>query len=319
MENIIVLISVIVMDWLLGDPLGWPHPIIYMGKLIQTLEKIIRKYFENLFVGGFFLLGLSLFIVLISVSIILKGSMVIHPYFHTIVTIYLLYTGIAAKCLHTEVKKVIKGLYQSIEEGRKYLSYLVGRDTANLTQEQVIKGAIETTAENTIDGVIAPLFYIGIGFLVGYPIHFLFAYKLVNTLDSMVGYIVEPYKDIGFASAKADDILNYIPARIGSLFMVLSSLLLKLNWKNSWRILVRDRRNHKSPNCGYPEAVVAGALKIQLGGTHKYFDTIVEKPTIGDLDKKPESVMIEDTIKIMYVTELLFTLFFIIVYLLIYF
>ncbi|TCK98630.1 adenosylcobinamide-phosphate synthase [Natranaerovirga hydrolytica] len=314
--NALLLLSSVLLDWILGDPPNWKHPIIYIGKLIQYQENNIRKHIKNLFAGGFLLAIGTILSVVAIIQCLLFLAQWVSPVLVQIITIYLMYTGLAAKCLSVEVKKVIKGLTQDIQTGRKSLSYLVGRDTSQLTEEEIIKGAIETTAENTIDGVIAPLFYIGIGFLIGMPVQCLYLYKTVNTLDSMVGYNVEPYREIGYASAKLDDILNYIPARIGSLVMVIATYCLKLDWKNSIRILIRDRRNHKSPNCAYPESVIAGALNIQLGGTHTYFDKVVEKPTIGDQKTNPNASMIHHTIKVMYLSEgisvMLLTLFLII-------
>jgi adenosylcobinamide-phosphate synthase len=306
--SIVIFVGVILLDWWLGDPLGWPHPILYIGKLIQGLEIVIRKSKINLYLGGFILLGISLFSVLALITGLLYLAGWVHPLLRTCITIYLLYTALAAKCLDVEVRKVVKGLGEGLEEGRKYLSYLVGRDTRSLSEEGVIKGAIETTAENTIDGVLAPLFYMGIGFILGVPVQWVFAYKVVNTLDSMVGYMVEPYREIGYGSAKLDDVLNYIPARIGSVCMVISTKLIGLDDQKAWKILKRDRRNHKSPNCGYPESVIAGALDIQLGGNHIYFDQMVEKPTIGDKKKVPNRNMIDETVKIMYIAEVIMAL-----------
>ncbi len=313
--SIIKIIIVIILDYILGDPPNWPHPIRYIGLSISKYEKIIRKSGVNLKIGGFVLVFLSLVTALISSTIILKVANLIHPILEAIIIIYLLYTCIAAKCLDIEAKKVHNAVYvRDIQRSRKQLSYLVGRDTSQLSFEEVIRGVVETVAENTVDGVLAPLFYMMIGFYFGYPVHFAISYKVINTLDSMVGYIQEPYKEIGYASAKLDDIVNYIPARIGSLLMILSGGLLGYNMKQGFRILVRDRKNHKSPNCGYPEAAVAGLLGIQLGGTNTYFGEKLYKPTIGDSITCLREEHITNTIKIMYGAELLSVLVFISIY-----
>ncbi|MCT4542248.1 MAG: adenosylcobinamide-phosphate synthase CbiB [Vallitalea sp.] len=306
MKTIIILFLAVLLDSIFGDPLNVPHPIIYIGKLISKLEKLIRKSKINLKLGGFILLILTVGITMGVISIILFISNLIHPYVRDIVTIYFLYTSLAAKCLKDEVLKVWSAIDKNdLDLSRKQLSYLVGRDTTNLTKEEVIRGAIETTAENTVDGVLAPLIFIGIGFIVDMPVQFVFAYKAVNTLDSMVGYIHCHYKEIGFASAKTDDIFNFIPARIGSLFMLIAGGILGYDIKNGWKILKRDRKNHKSPNCGYPESAVAGLLNIRIGGTNTYFDEVVIKPTIGDSIEKLNKDHIIKSTKIIYVSELI--------------
>lgn len=306
MDSSILLLIVVALDFILGDPPNWPHPIKWIGLSISRYEKAIRKSGLNLRMGGFILTLLSLTTVLTVSTLILKVAQLIHPLLEIIITIYLLYTSIAAKCLDVEAKKVYKAVHKKdIEKSRKMLSYLVGRDTSQLDFEEVIRGVVETVAENTIDGVLAPLFYMGIGFYFGVPVQFALGYKVINTLDSMVGYLQEPYIEIGYASAKLDDIANYIPARIGSLFMVLAGGLLGYNVKQGFKVLIRDRRNHKSPNCGYPESAVAGLLKIQLGGTNTYFGQRVYKPTIGDKDTPLTAKHIINTIKIMYGAEFL--------------
>ncbi len=306
MGNKILLIVVVVLDLLLGDPPNWPHPIRYIGWSINKYEKIIRDRVKNLKVGGFILVFLSLITAISISTLILKITMLIDPVLAIIATIYLLYTLLAAKCMDVEARKVHGAVCEeNIEKSRKKLSYLVGRDTSQLNLEEIIRGLIETIAENTVDGVLAPLFYMAIGFYFGLPVQFTLAYKVINTLDSMVGYAQEPYKEIGYASAKLDDIVNYIPARIGGFLMVVGGGLLGYDIKEGFRILIRDRRSHKSPNCAYPESAVAGLLQIQLGGTNTYFGEKIHKPTIGDKARAVTSKHIIDTIKIMYGSEFL--------------
>lgn len=314
MDSRILLIIVIVLDFILGDPPNWPHPIRYIGWSISRYEKAIRRSKINLKIGGFLLVLLSLGTTLIVTTLALKLTTYIHPLLGIIFTVYFLYACIAAKCLDVEAKKVHSAvLEKDIEKSRKKLSYLVGRDTTQLSFEQIIKGVVETVAENTVDGVLAPLFYMVIGLYFGAPVQFALGYKVINTLDSMVGYLQEPYREIGYASAKLDDIVNYIPARIGSFFMILAGGLLGYDIKEGIRILIRDRKNHKSPNCGYPESAVAGLFRIQLGGTNTYFGQTVYKPTIGDGTISVTERNIINTIKIMYGAEVLMVLGFIII------
>lgn len=305
MSNILILLAACLLDYFIGDPPSWPHPIRYIGMIIKKYENLIRSCkWINLKVGGFFLTGLTVGTVVFIVHLMLMLAELMHPVVNLILSIYLIYTSLAAKCLDVETMKVHNALAnKDIYEGRKMLSYLVGRDTSQLNKGEIIRGAVETVAENTIDGVLAPLFYIAIGFFLGLPVEMAFLYKAINTLDSMVGYIQEPYTEIGFASAKLDDIVNYIPARIGSLLMLVSGAVQGYNFKNGFNILLRDRKNHKSPNCGYPESAAAGLLQVQLGGTNKYFGQILYKPTIGDKIFELEPSHISDVIKVMYGSE----------------
>lgn len=301
----------VLLDWLVGDPPNWPHPVRFIGWLISKFEKIIRRFSNNLYVGGFVLMFLTVSTV---VALYTLAASICHPYFLKILDIYLLYTCLACKCLKDEAIKV-KHLIQSnqIEASRKELSYLVGRDTDTLTEEQVLRGIIETVSENTVDGILAPLFYMLVGSLfvfngLSLTVVLALIYKSVNTLDSMVGYMQAPYKEIGMISAKTDDLLNFIPARLGAVFMLLAGVILKLNFKNGFDMMVRDHKNHKSPNCGYPESVTAGLLGIQLGGTNVYFGEQVYKPTIGNKLRTFEVMDIDKSVKVMYVSESLLLL-----------
>ncbi|MBI5894054.1 MAG: cobalamin biosynthesis protein CobD, partial [Deltaproteobacteria bacterium] len=175
------------------------------------------------------------------------------------------------------------------------------RETQNLSEQEIYRAVVETVSENTSDGIIAPLFYLAIG---GPALAL--AYKDVNTLDSMVGYKNEKYKNLGWFSAKMDDAANYIPARLTALLMIISSFLLRLDWKNSLKIVWRDSRNHASPNAGWPEAAVAGALNCQLGGDNYYFGSLVKKHLIGDKISILDKYMVKKTIRIMHLTAILF-------------
>lgn len=212
-----------------------------------------------------------------------------------ILEVFWMYQILAMKSLKTESMKVFDALMQKdINQARKRLSWLVGRDTEILSSEEVIKADVETIAENTTDGVIAPMIFMAIG---GAPLGF--AYKAINTLDSMVGYRNEKYRYFGTASARTDDAANFIPARIAGILMVVSAFLLRYDGKNAWKCFLRDRNKHLSPNSAQTESACAGALGIQLGGTHDYFGKAVEKPTIGDERRQPISADIKSANRLM--------------------
>ncbi len=303
------LILGILLDLFIGDPENFPHPVVFMGKIISLEEKFFRKIFKSnkgLKVSGLLMVAINMFISFFIPFIILSNLKPYKTLYH-IVNIYLIFTCIAARCLHKEGMKVYHGLETSIEEGRHRLSFIVGRDTSYLNEEEIIKADVETISENTADGVIAPIMYI---MILGVPGGFL--YKMINTMDSMVAYKNEKYKDLGYFPAIVDDLFNYIPARVTGVLMCLSSLF-KYDVKNGFKIMWRDRKNHKSPNAPYPEGAVAGLLNIQLGGDNYYFGKLVEKPTIGDEIRPIEKDDIKKTIEIMYRTEILLILIYLII------
>lgn len=301
-RNIIYVFIAMIIDFILGDPSWLPHPIIYIGKLIGKLEKIFRKRFENnykLKICGGLMVIIVCFTTYIIPYILLRFSMINIYLFH-ILNILIIWTTLAAKSLKKAAMEVYDGLEKDdINEARLKLSYIVGRDTENLTKEEIIRADVETVAENTADGIIAPMFYAIIG---GAPLAMM--YKGVNTMDSMVGYLNEKFKNIGFFPAKVDDVFNFIPARITGILMCLMAFVVKGNILKAFKIMIRDRKNHKSPNCAYPEAATAAALKIQLGGTNVYFGETIYKPTIGDKVKELEPIDIKNTIKLMYASEI---------------
>lgn len=290
-----------ILDLIIGDPYSFPHPVRFIGNLIRFIENKIRKIFKSnnqLKIGGFILWILTVGITFLVTYLILRAFS-INKILFFIISSLILYTTLSTKCLADEAKKIYNVLKTGdIEKSRKQLSYIVGRDTTQLNEQEIIRATVETVAENTVDGIISPMLY---GFIGG-PV-LAMSYKAINTLDSMVGYKNEKYGDIGFASAKIDDIANYIPARITPIFMMVASLILGFNAKESLKIAIRDRKNHKSPNCAYSEGSVAGALGIQLGGTNIYFGKEVYKPTIGDKKRELEIEDIIRTNKIMYLTS----------------
>ena len=310
--NIISIYTGYALDLIIGDPYSFPHPVRFIGKLISIVEKYIRKITSTdrgLKIAGFFLWFITVgvtFVVTYFVVILFKFN----NFAYFIVNSILIYTTLATKCLKDESTKIYKVLKTGdIEKSRVQLSYIVGRDTTHLNEKEIVRATVETVAENTVDGIIAPLFY---GFIGGAPLAM--AYKAINTLDSTVGYKNDKYYYLGFASAKIDDIANYIPARIGVLLLALGSLFTGFNFKNALKIGIRDRKNHKSPNCAFSEGAVAGALGIQLGGTNIYFGKPVYKPTIGDKRREIEVEDIVRTNKIMYGASIISILIFTIIY-----
>ena len=301
--NILSIYIGYIIDLIIGDPYSFPHPVIYIGKLIKCLENNIRKIFKKekyLKFAGFILWFITVGTTYLLTYLIIKLSK-FNSIIFLIVNSFIIYTTLATKCLKDEAIKIYDILKSGdIYESRKQLSYIVGRDTSSLNEAEIIRATVETVAENTVDGIISPMFYAFIG---GAPLAM--AYKAINTLDSMVGYKNDKYINLGFASAKIDDIANYIPARICIIFMTIASLILRFNYKNCFKISIRDRKNHKSPNCAYPEGAVAGALGIQLGGTNIYFGKPVYKPTIGDKYREIEIEDIKKTNKIMYLSSIL--------------
>jgi adenosylcobinamide-phosphate synthase len=277
-HDYLIIPAAVVLDLLLGDPRWFPHPVVAIGKLIKSLEKMLRSLIPNERVGGILLLFLTVGITAGSAWLLLKGACAISPYTGFMVAVILSWNCLAARSLHRESALVADALTQGdLGAARKFLSFIVGRDTEELGEGEVWRGAVETVAENSSDGVIAPLLFL----MLGGPVLGL-AYKAVNTLDSMVGYRNERFLQFGWASARFDDLVNWLPARLTGALMVMVSPFVGLDMKGAWRMMLRDGRNHSSPNSGIPEAAASGALGVQLGGTNRYFGKVVEKPTIGD-------------------------------------
>lgn len=274
-----LIIAAFLLDLLLGDPYHWPHPVKWIGNFISWF---LERFTENKTDQEKYRLGILLWAVTVlgtglATSILLRVSFWLHPFVGSLCYIYLAYTTLATKSLAIEGKKVYQKLkLEGIVPARKQVAMIVGRDTSELTEEEITKATVETIAENTSDGVVAPLLCL----FIGGPV-LAMMYKAVNTLDSMVGYVTPKYRAIGWFSAKMDDLWNYLPARITWAFLLAAAKLLRLNSRNAWEVGRADCRKHKSPNSGFPEAVVAGALGIQLGGTHLYHGVEIYKPTIG--------------------------------------
>lgn len=264
-----VLLAAYVIDRVVGDPRSLPHPVVLMGKVISALERIIRRFpmqprslkragvlLPLIVAGGSWMLTAVLVWLLHGISSWLGWA----------AEAWLISTTIASKGLKDAGMAVYVELSKGdIPAARRALGMIVGRDTASLDTPEIVRGTVETVAENIVDAVISPLFYALLG---GAPLAM--AYRAVNTLDSMVGYKNDKYLNLGWASARLDDVANYIPARVTALLLTLCARLLRLDWRNCWRMVRRDARLHPSPNSGYPESAVAGALGIRLGGENVY-------------------------------------------------
>ena len=308
MKILCVCLIGMILDWIFGDPVWLYHPVRIIGKWIAFLEKILRKLAgdqegneKKLLIAG----GILWILVILASAAVPMGILYLAEKFSPcaafVLECFWCYQLLAARSLGKESKKVYKKLIQDDLPGaRLAVSMIVGRDTENLTVEGVTKAAVETVAENTNDGVIAPLIYM----LIGGPI-LGFVYKAVNTMDSMVGYKNEKYLYFGRVAAKMDDVAGFIPARISALLMILASCLLGMDGKNALWIWKRDRRRHASPNAAQTEAVCAGALQVQLAGDAWYFGVKHEKETIGDPIRKIEPKDILRSEKLMIGTEVL--------------
>ncbi len=305
MELVYVVLLGFLIDLILGDPPWMPHPVIYIGRLISLCEKILRKVFPKTergeIIAGFFLTVTVIGISTVLPYFVLYCFEYVNPWIKYALEIFWCWQIFASKSLAKAAKQVRNEIEKNdIKEARKYVSYIVGRDTQALDFKQIIKAVCETVAENTSDGIIAPMFYLIIG---GVPMGFF--YKAGNTLDSMVGYKNEKYLNFGKVSAVFDDILNFIPARITGFVMCIASFLCGLNGKNAFKIFFRDRRNHVSPNAGNPESACAGALGVELLGDASYFGKVYKKKTIGDALKEIENSDIEKTNRLMYASAVL--------------
>ncbi|MFB9134128.1 adenosylcobinamide-phosphate synthase CbiB [Vibrio olivae] len=304
MNTLLIGLAAFILDWLLGDPPRWPHPVRWMGCLISWLETRLRRHAMQGFAR--YVAGGLLWIVVVGISGVgcwwlLEQLESIHPMLRVIIEIWLGFTTLAGKCLKQSAYAVLIPLKSGdIAHARQMLSYIVGRDTSKLDHQQITRATVETVAENTIDGVIAPMLFL---FLGGVP--WAVAYKAVNTLDSMVGYKNERFREMGFVSAKMDDIANFLPARIGWLMLALSAVVLRLDARAALKVGWRDRYNHKSPNSAWSEAAVAGALGVKLGGPSQYFGEWVDKPWIGDKRRDIEIHDIALACRLMLVSSIL--------------
>ncbi|PLX98121.1 MAG: cobalamin biosynthesis protein CobD [Desulfuromonas sp.] len=299
--DIWLLLAAFALDLLVGDPRFMHHPVIYIGTLINWLELLLASMLDNRKLAGFLLCGSVVAVTGGLTWLVLLVALRLHPVIHGLISLYLAYTTIALRQLHIESREVVHLVERGqLDAARRSLSLIVGRDTAKLDEEQILQACIETVSENTSDGVIAPLFYL----FLGGPV-LAMIYKAANTLDSMVGYRDDRYREMGWVSARFDDLLNLVPARLTGLLMVIASFPLALNPWAALKVMLRDARKTSSPNAGYPEAAAAGALGIQLGGPARYFGEMVEKPFLGDPDRQINIGRYRAMIRLMYVTAFL--------------
>lgn len=292
-------------DLIVGDPHGFPHPVVGIGRLISLLERLFRRLLPKT-KGGEIAAGACIWVltVLISAGLpaaLLYGAQKLSVWLRLALESVMCWQILATKSLRDESMKVFSALRGgTLDEARQAVSMIVGRDTAQLDEKGVARAAVETVAENTSDGVIAPLLFLALG---GAPLGFF--YKAVNTMDSMLGYVEMPYKNIGLIPAKLDDVFNFIPARLSAFLMLAAGALLRLDVKNGWRIFRRDRYRHASPNSAQTESVCAGLLGLRLAGDAWYHGVLHRKAFIGDAVREIETDGIPRACRLMTVTALL--------------
>ncbi len=290
-----------VLDLILGDPRGAPHPVRAMGKAANALERMTRKKIQNQKLAGsvtVLILVTGTYAVTLS---LLESLRYVSSQLSFVVETLLIYTSLATRSLYDESHPVQIALkHGDHDQARCHLQNIVGRDTQNLNRKQITRATVETVSENTVDGVVAPLFYACIG---GAPLAL--TYKCVNTLDSMFGYKNKKHIHFGWASARLDDVANWLPARLAGPLMVLAATLLGLNGKRAWTTMWRQGQNHLSPNAGIPEAVVAGSLGVELGGPQYYQGRVSDKPTLGEAIREIETEDIFRSHQILFTTALL--------------
>ncbi|MBC8954248.1 adenosylcobinamide-phosphate synthase CbiB [Xenorhabdus sp. PB62.4] len=298
-----------ILDMKLGDPPHWPHPVRWMGLLINQTERFIRRVSQtetDLKWGG-----VLLWLVVVGSAWLvsywaLQLAYGVGFWLGCLVEIWMIYTVLAGRGLGDAAKAVYQALQRGdLDASRKQLANIVGRETSQLQAPQISRAAIETVAENSVDGVIAPLFFLMLG---GAPLAM--AYKAMNTLDSMVGYKTPRYRALGMFSARMDDVANWLPARLGWLLLALAAKWQGLDFRQALHIGWRDRYQHSSPNSGWPEATVAGALGIRLGGPNVYFNQRVEKPWIGDAKREVTPDDIPQSVQMMIVASVMALLLF---------
>ena len=305
MWSLYALILGFFLDLLIGDPHGFPHPVVLIGKLIDVTEKGMRKIFPKTVRGENFA-GAAIWLIVVIVSTALPALLLWLAYgvsrwlglaLETIMCAQIL----ATKSLRQESMKVYQALQTGdLEKARHAVSMIVGRDTQRLDEAGVARAAVETVAENTSDGIVAPMLFLAIG---GAPLGFF--YKAVNTMDSMLGYVEMPYKNVGLVPAKMDDLFNFLPARISALLMLAAGALLGMDGKNGWKIFKRDRYNHASPNSAQTESVCAGLLGLRLARDAWYHGVLHKKKYIGDPLREIEPEDIPKACRLLYATAFL--------------
>lgn len=292
------------LDLLLGDPPKLPHPVRWIGRLVSWAESIFLDNgasSNQQRVAGF-ACWICVIVGVTSATLFVTGlAFQVSELLADLVVIWLAYSCLATRSLHRESQHVMQALDQGMpDEARRRLALIVSRDTEQLDDREIIRAVIETVAENISDGIVAPLVYLSLGGLLGGML-----YKAVNTMDSMLGYMNDRYRHFGWFAARADDLANWVPARLTGALILLAAIPLKLDWRSSWHVMRCDARKMKSPNAGYPECAAAGALGVQLGGANRYFGRMVSKPTLGDPRRELSAAVYRSMIRLLYVTSFL--------------
>ncbi len=305
----IILFAAVLLDLIFGDPINNIHPVVLTAKFISFLEKRLYKY-KNKFISGLILVLVIVSVTFISSFFIIKIAYIINNFLGTVLEIILFSMTIAVKGLINSGKTIFNYLKEGkLRKARYETGLIVGRDTDNLSEKEIVRAVIETMAENTSDGIIAPLFYYLIG---GFPLAL--TYKAINTMDSMLGYKNKRYLYFGKAAARFDDIVNFIPARISAVFFIMAAFINRQDYKAAFKILLRDAHKHPSPNAGFPEAAVAGALGVRLGGLNYYFGQESFRSYLGDKKKEFHRGIIKELINLIYTNLFLFLLSSLIIY-----
>ena len=296
-----LLTSAFVADLLFGDPRRLPHPVVGLGRLVAGLEQLLYARIRSRRCGGLMLVLATLLVAGTLAWGLLTLADRLHPILGLLTAGWLAWTCLAARELHRQSRAVVSRLTNGDLDGaRQALAMIVGRDTAELDEQTILRACIETVAENSSDGIVAPLVYLGLGGPVAGIL-----YKAASTMDSMIGYKNARYREFGTAAARLDDLLNWLPARLTALLMVAGSVPLGLAAGNAWRIARRDARRHASPNAGWPEAAAAGALGVQLGGPARYFGVWQEKPTFGEPGRLLTADDYRRMVRLMYLVAIL--------------
>ncbi|MBN2333439.1 MAG: cobalamin biosynthesis protein CobD [Deltaproteobacteria bacterium] len=303
-----LLVLMVAADLLAGErALPFPHPVVLVGRLIETLEHHLypREKQPQLhrWMGVLLVLVVCVATFLATV-VLLKTATFLSPLIGMIITVFIGYTTLASTGLARAAANVLRTLdLEGEQEARKALAMIVGRDTANLDRRQMLQAVVETVAENISDGIVAPLIYLIVG---GVPLAM--TYKAINTMDSMIGYRNERYACFGTAAARLDDLANFIPARLTGLLIVAAGWCLGYEWRAGWRTMRRDHGVHHSPNSGYPEAAMAGILGIRLGGPSSYFGSLIDKASFGEAINEISGQQVQMAISILYGCTVMMTM-----------
>jgi len=293
-----------ILDLIFGDPKNFPHPVKFFGFCSKFFERVFRKIIKDEILSGFLFSIFIPFSFFILFYFLFEFLYSFNKFLYFFLSSFLIYTSISLKDLKDHVIPIYNSLKnKDIEKAKNFLSNIVGRDTENLDEKEIIRATVETISENTVDGIISPIFY---SFIGGVPLCLL--YKIVNTLDSMVGYKNEKYKYFGMSSARFDDILNFIPSRISIIFISFAFFIYNRNGLKALKIGIRDGRKNPSPNSGYPESCFAGGFGIQLGGLNYYNGVPIFKPFIGEKINELELNILIRSLHITYITSFLFVI-----------